>query len=224
MGAKIIVFPQRHRHARASQRSRKSSRRTSPPVAALSRWASLSDTPRSPLSTSDRCDSEHSQSAANFAWVVSLWLSIQTAKGCFVLIPQTLLLAKSICQALLCWQEMDIHGSSLDPLLMAKRVTKPVEIQVEGAPLYVGAWIRARNFKPAEVAKNAPINEGYLSEIISGKKKNPSRQMLARIASYIGVKVSDFDRPPPSAKLLDQLSDFDPETIADLIRDRGKAS
>lgn len=115
---------------------------------------------------------------------------------------------------------MDIHSQESDPLLMAKRAKKVIkaEPELDAARLYVGEWISAKDKKPREVSKKAPINEGYLSSIISGTKKNPSRPMLARIANYIGVKVSDFDRPPPPKKLLEQLAQYDEETIVSLLK------
>lgn len=115
---------------------------------------------------------------------------------------------------------MDMHSSGADPLLMAKKPKPRVETEPDEAPLYVGPWIRACKSTPAEVSRGAAINEGYLSGIIAGKKKNPSRAKLTAIAKFLRITVGDFYRPPPPAKLLDQIADYDPEVIVRLSQQR----
>jgi transcriptional regulator with XRE-family HTH domain len=215
----VVRFPRHARASAGSSASKKSSRGTSPPVKSLKRLASFIEVPRSPLRMSDKCDSEHSPSAATFAWLISGCFSSQTAKGCdFVSMNATLLLAKFICQELLCWREMDIHSPSVDALLMAK-VTR---LKSDGTRLYIGEWCRALDIRPAKVAREAPINFGYLSGLISGKKTNPSRDMLEAVARVLDMKVGDLYSAPPSASLLDQVSEFDPQTIVKLSQKRRK--
>lgn len=119
---------------------------------------------------------------------------------------------------------MDSGTSMGDPLLMAKKTRTKVEPETEEAPLYIGAWIRACEKTPAEVSRKASINEGYLSELIKGTKKNPSRSKLTAIANFLKIPVSSFDQPPPSQKLLDQVADYDPEVVLRLSQHRKSKS
>ena len=107
-----------------------------------------------------------------------------------------------------------------DALLMAKKVSPPID----SPRLYVGEWIRASETTPAEVSREAPINEGYLSGIISGNKKNPSGAKLALIARFLGIAVPALYSAPPSAKLLDQVADYDPEVVIRLSQKRKSSS
>lgn len=211
---KILDF-----HVRASSGSiKKSSILTSPPVASLNRRARAIDTPRLPFKTKERCDTEQPDSEANLVWLIfSLRASIHVASGCFVSISVTLLLAKSICQALVCCGEMDMPAKTADHLLMAK-TRKPAVLK----PLYVGPWIRACKTTPREVVRKIGINEGYLSGIISGKKKNPSSAMLEQIAACLDIPMGNFYKMPPSEAVLDQIADFDPEVVVRLSQNRKK--
>jgi transcriptional regulator with XRE-family HTH domain len=115
---------------------------------------------------------------------------------------------------------MDSDPVGGDPLLMAKK-----EPPSATAPrLYVGEWIRASRTTPAEVSRKAPINEGYLSGIISGNKKNPSGSKLALIAQVLGITVPALYGPPPPAKLLDQVADYDPDVVIRLSQKRKSSS
>jgi transcriptional regulator with XRE-family HTH domain len=49
--------------------------------------------------------------------------------------------------------------------------------------------------RPIDVVRGTEINEGYLSQLISGKKKNPSGLILAQIADFLGIPMSYFYRP-----------------------------
>lgn len=111
---------------------------------------------------------------------------------------------------------MDVHSLGADNLLMAKIIPIPSD----GTRLYIGEWCAARDIRPARVSREAPINFGYLSGLISGKKTNPSRDMLEGVARVLGIKVGQLYSPPPPAKLIDQIAQYDPEIIADLIEKR----
>lgn len=63
--------------------------------------------------------------------------------------------------------------------------------------LYIGEWIATLGRKQVDIAKTADINEGYLSQLISGEKQNPSAHVLRRVASALGVPLQALDRPPP---------------------------
>jgi hypothetical protein len=209
----VLRFPN---HVRASA-IKKSSIRTSPPVASLSRFARRIEAPLSRFKIKDKCDSEHSQSEASLDWLIRL-VSSHAASGCFVSMVATLLLAKSICQAVLCWPEMDMHSLIVETSRMVKPQISPTSKPAR--QLYVGLWIRALGFTPAEVARGAPINEGYLSEIISGKKANPSAAKLMLIAEFLDMPLGDLYKQPPPSALLGQLDNYDPNVIVRLSKKR----
>jgi transcriptional regulator with XRE-family HTH domain len=86
--------------------------------------------------------------------------------------------------------------------------------------LYVGEWIRALGLKQVEVVRGTRINEGYLSELVSGKKRNPSYDILCQIADFLGIPVSYFGRPPPDRGFIEEAADLDPKVLAKLLAPR----
>ena len=223
---KLLVGPwgKRRRHARALSKIGKSSTLTSPPVASLKALAVFNETPRLPVKICDKWPSEQGTILANSAWLISSWLSIQAARGCFLLMPWTLPLANYFCQELLCHIEIDISPLAGDPLLMAKvngsAPTKKTEVQEAYRLQYLGPWIYAAGKTPAEVVRETGINFGYLSGLISGKKRNPSYEKLSLISKFLKVPIEKLEGPPPSVELLNQVADYDPELIARLSKIR----
>lgn len=110
-----------------------------------------------------------------------------------------------------------MHSVSADALPMAKRTRVPSK-----APraLYIGQWIRATGSTPAEVARETKINEGYISQLISGQKKNPSGDKLFAIAECLKIPLGNLYKLPPSASILDQVADLDPEVVIRLSQKR----
>lgn len=113
---------------------------------------------------------------------------------------------------------MDMHSLEGKALPMAKVVKLPVD----GTRLYIGEWCRALNIRPARVSREAPVNFGYLSGLISGKKTNPSRDMLEAIARVLQIKVGQLYSAPPPVKLIEQISEYDPEILVRLSQKRRK--
>lgn len=70
--------------------------------------------------------------------------------------------------------------------------------------------------RPTDIARLARVNEGYLSELINGKKTDPSTRVLGRIAKAIGVHVALLFRPPPSPQAIRELSGLDPSVLFQL--------
>lgn len=85
-------------------------------------------------------------------------------------------------------------------------------------PLHIGEWIRALGMRPADVARATGRNEGYLSEIINGRKTRPSLGLQQEIADAIGVPVHYFLRPPPPREVIEQAGSLDPSVLARLRR------
>jgi transcriptional regulator with XRE-family HTH domain len=82
--------------------------------------------------------------------------------------------------------------------------------------VFVGQWIRALGKRPRDVARATEINEGYLSELINGKKKNPSPASLAAIAACLDIPMTYLYRLPPPQDTIDQIAGLDPATISRL--------
>lgn len=80
-------------------------------------------------------------------------------------------------------------------------------------PLFIGPWIRALGKTPAEVAKDAPMNEGYLSQLISGKKKTPSIEILQAIAKVLDIPRDKLHEPPPSKEVIDAARSLGPSVL-----------
>jgi len=66
--------------------------------------------------------------------------------------------------------------------------------------LYIGEWIETLGRKQVDIARAAELNEGYLSQLVSGDKKNPSADVLLRVSSALGVPLQAlYSQPPPPA-------------------------
>jgi transcriptional regulator with XRE-family HTH domain len=139
-------------------------------------------------------------------------------------------ISKVSCQAFLCWQEMDMERGQIDHCPMGRSLKgKPKgpqkalsdQLEEESIPLFVGPWIQKMRFRPSEVARGTGINEGYLSQIISGKKGNPSRLVLHKIAKFIDIPMEYFNRPPPTTQFLTEVANYDP-VVLQKIRERNQ--
>ncbi|MDC4242139.1 MULTISPECIES: helix-turn-helix domain-containing protein [Clostridium] len=57
----------------------------------------------------------------------------------------------------------------------------------------------------SKLARDAGISKGYLSNIENGIKENPSVELLEKIASALGVNVSDLFDEEPIKNIEDEL-------------------
>lgn len=85
--------------------------------------------------------------------------------------------------------------------------------------LYLGQWLHALGKRPVDVVRGTGINEGYISELISGKKKNPSTKYSFLIATFLGLKVDDLYKPPPDREFIKRAKAMDPDLLARLRSD-----
>jgi transcriptional regulator with XRE-family HTH domain len=88
----------------------------------------------------------------------------------------------------------------------AKQPVEPPE--VDDDKLYLGEWLKALGIRPAKVARETGINEGYLSSLISGRKRNPTRSILLRIAKSIGIEWHLLYEPPPPKAVIEQIKKY----------------
>jgi transcriptional regulator with XRE-family HTH domain len=68
--------------------------------------------------------------------------------------------------------------------------------------LYLGEWLARLDRKPVDLARAVGVTEPYISELISGRKDNPSPLLLLAISEWLGITVNDLYIAPPSASEL----------------------
>lgn len=84
--------------------------------------------------------------------------------------------------------------------------------------LYIGQWLAALGLQARQVAKDAKMNEGYLSQLISGERTNPGGSVLFRVATAMGLKIHYLYEPPPPRELVRQAGRIDPGVLSRLWR------
>lgn len=85
-------------------------------------------------------------------------------------------------------------------------------------PLHVGEWVAQSGRQQEDIAEAAGLTNAYLSELISGKKKNPSIHIVRAICDELGIKIDDIYRKPPSRAQLDRLKNLSPTDAATISR------
>src|SRR6185437_10517234 len=84
--------------------------------------------------------------------------------------------------------------------------------------LFLGEWIRALGTRPVEIVRHTGINEGYLSELISGKKRNPSIALLSEIADFLEIPLGYLRVPPPDREFMQKAANMDPALLSRLLK------
>jgi transcriptional regulator with XRE-family HTH domain len=95
-------------------------------------------------------------------------------------------------------------------------VRGPAKPQRRPPTLFIGQWVRALGYRPIDVVRATGLNEGYLSELIAGRKTNPSNAVLHTIATAIGIPWHYLLRPPPSPEFLEEAATLDPAVLVRL--------
>lgn len=72
--------------------------------------------------------------------------------------------------------------------------------------LYIGEWLARLDKKQVEAATAAGVTPTYINEIVSGKKTNPSHEVLLDLSEWLGLTVNDFYYPPPTREQVDTAS------------------
>lgn len=85
-------------------------------------------------------------------------------------------------------------------------------------PLHVGEWVAQSGRQQEDIADASGIGNAYLSELISGKKKNPSVHVLRSLAEELGITINDFYRKPPTGAQRERLKNLSPSDAATLSR------
>lgn len=97
---------------------------------------------------------------------------------------------------------------------MVKRPVKPrARPQRAPLPLFLGQWLRALGIKQVDVVRGTTVSEGYVSQLVSGEKKNPNPAILNEIADFLGIPLHYLRRPPPPKEFLQEVGALDPAVI-----------
>jgi transcriptional regulator with XRE-family HTH domain len=112
---------------------------------------------------------------------------------------------------LFCWK-IDVDTFPADYPGMAARNPKPFK------KLYLGQWLARLGRKPAEIARSVGVEPSYISNLISGKKANPSGAILVDIAEELGLSANDLYRMPPPKSATEAVEALNPSQIATLGR------
>lgn len=105
----------------------------------------------------------------------------------------------------------DMGIAAVDHGLMVKKAKPRAPVALpddDDDRLYLGEWFAALGVRPAKVAVETGINEGYLSQLISRKKNNPTRSILLRIGKAVGVDWYLFYEPPPPKGVIEQIKKY----------------
>lgn len=84
--------------------------------------------------------------------------------------------------------------------------------------LYLGQWLARLGRKQAELAREVAVTPAYVSELISGKKPNPTPGLLLDISDWLGLTVNDLYRPPPAIEATEAVDKLNPSQLATLGR------
>jgi transcriptional regulator with XRE-family HTH domain len=76
--------------------------------------------------------------------------------------------------------------------------------------LFLAEWIEATGHQTGAVASAAGVDQSYISNIIAGRKGNPSAHVLLAVSEHLGVTVNDLYRRPPPTSVLEHLSSLSP--------------
>lgn len=106
--------------------------------------------------------------------------------------------------------ENDLEPEIGNDVLMAKDNSNE---PVPEFDLHIGLWINALGRQQSEIAANLGVNEGYLSQLISGQKRNPSYDLVKRLADELGIPIDYLRRKPPTRADVEQVMALDPGVL-----------
>lgn len=90
--------------------------------------------------------------------------------------------------------------------------------------IHLGDWLEFFEIGPSEAGEIAGVTQGYISNIVAGRKPNVNVLILLKLSDHMGVTVNDFYRPLPSRSQLKALEDLSPKARAAIMdRERKKA-
>jgi len=93
----------------------------------------------------------------------------------------------------------------------------PPKRQQTASPLYLGPWLNRLGVKPVELCRGTGLTDAYVSELISGKKNNPSFNAIRDIADFLGIGIDQLRRPPPPEDAIESVGSL-PASVIDRLR------
>jgi hypothetical protein len=118
--------------------------------------------------------------------------SAQRRIGCLSDMAETISIGNSAGQVEKFLPEITNGFSELLVCRMGKKA-KPQNFE-----LHLGPWLKLFEVSETEAAKAGGCGQSYISNLIAGRKENPSALILLRISEYLGITVNDLYRMPPN--------------------------
>lgn len=84
--------------------------------------------------------------------------------------------------------------------------------------IYLGEWLDALGQDQKGTADAAGVNPSYISNIVSGRKTNPSGYVMQAIADHLEITMNDLYEPPPSHSAVAMLNGLSPEAREVLLQ------
>lgn len=92
----------------------------------------------------------------------------------------------------------------------------------EPREIFLGDWLNEFGIKVGEAAEIAGCDQSYISNIISGRKKNINALYLLRLSERMDININDFFRPLPSQSTLTALKRLSPKAQAAVLAQKRK--
>ena len=83
--------------------------------------------------------------------------------------------------------------------------------------LFIGEWVAAMGRRQNEVADAAGLTDAYLSQLVTGRRKNPSHAVLKAIADELGISTDRLHELPPDDEVVGAIRKLDPAILARLM-------
>jgi transcriptional regulator with XRE-family HTH domain len=131
----------------------------------------------------------------------------------------TLPLEKIRVKQRLFWQKMDTAPRRIDHDGMRKPSPKKRPPR-QYAPIYLAEWLAVLDVVPVELVKAGVISEGYLSNLRSGKRLNPSPGKLMQIGAFLQIEWTDLYRSPPSSEAIAGMEPLAGTTVERILKRR----
>lgn len=92
---------------------------------------------------------------------------------------------------------------------------KPAEEDVP--EIHLGDWLSFFEMGASEAAEIAGCTQGYISNIVGGRKPNINVLYLLKLSEHLGVTINDFYRPLPNRTTLNALKNLSPKAQAAIL-------
>lgn len=212
----VIRFPRARRHARASVPTTGSGRRkacigTDPPEKSLSRLARGSDGSLRPAKMFRRCGTEQPSDAAKSGTVIPFALA-QRSMGCSLDMDASIPTGNNPSQQQTFPSGIGNNFNDLLRCCMGKRAASIVPA------LRLGAWLEFFGLGPTKVAEETGVSQPYISNLVAGRKKDPSALKLLLISRFLGVTVNDLYEEPPRRSDVEAVQRLSSQAQATILK------